>query len=104
VCAIDGDMAWGLGVSLGSGSAGVFGPGNVLLNEVFFMEVESALGLSFDGSVESFAFELARDGRRGCLDLMWSKSGWVWGILRESTIPIGDSCVESFSNCSIFVN
>ena len=68
------------------------------------MDVESVLGLSFDGSAESFAFELAGDGRRGGLDLMWGKSGWVWGILRESTIPIGDCCVESFSNCSIFVN
>jgi hypothetical protein len=69
---IDGNTAWGLGVGLGSGSAGVFGPGNVLLNELFFVEVESVLGLSFDGSAESFACELAGDGRRGCLDLVWS--------------------------------
>ena len=46
-------------VSLGGGSAGIFGPGDLLLDESVFMEVESALGVAFDGSAESFALEFA---------------------------------------------
>ena len=59
MCAINGNTVWGLGVDLGDGSVGIFGPGNVLLNEVLFVEVESVLCLLFNGSAESFAFELA---------------------------------------------
>ena len=104
MCAIDGDTVWRRGVGLGGGSAGIFGPGDVLLNEVIFMAGESTLGLALNGLAESFAFELAGDGRRGGLGLMWGKSGWIWGILRESTILIGNCCVKWFPNCSIFVN
>ncbi len=66
---IGGDTAWQHGVGLGGRSAGIFGPGDVLFNELTFVEVESVLGLAFDGSAESFAFELAGNGRRGGLGL-----------------------------------
>ena len=46
---INGDKAWQLGVGFGEGSTGIFSPGDVLLNELIFMEVKSVLGLAFDG-------------------------------------------------------